>query len=88
MQSNLPTDETRASCPDFGGSSEAMLRSEIDFWRQLIDHCQELPQPSGVVERMRQALALAEFRLAALFRTRPSSQHDCPELPDNVHYLR
>ena len=45
------------------GISEALLRSEIGFWRELIDTCQETESPDNV-ERMRYALALAESRLA------------------------
>jgi hypothetical protein len=45
------------------GISEALLRSEIGFWREMIDTCQESESPDNV-ERMRYALALAESRLA------------------------
>jgi hypothetical protein len=45
------------------GISEALLRSEIGFWREMIDSCQESESPDNV-ERMRYALALAESRLA------------------------
>ena len=42
----------------------ALLRSEISFWRELIDSCQESHCPESL-ERIRQALALAESKLAA-----------------------
>ncbi len=45
------------------GISEALLRSEIGFWREMIETCQESELPDNV-ERMRYALALAESRLA------------------------
>ncbi len=45
------------------GISQALLRSEIGFWRELIDTCQESESPDNV-ERMRYALALAESRLS------------------------
>ena len=45
------------------GISEALLKSEIGFWREMIDSCQESESPDNV-ERMRYALALAESRLA------------------------
>ena len=45
------------------GISEALLRSEIGFWREMIDSCQESDPPDGI-ERMRYALALAESKLA------------------------
>ena len=44
------------------GVSEALLRTEIGFWRDLIESCQETDPPERV-ERMRFALALAESRL-------------------------
>ena len=45
------------------GISEALLKSEIGFWRELIETCQESESPDKV-ERMRYALAFAESRLA------------------------
>ena len=45
------------------GISEALLRSEIGFWRELIETCRESESPDSV-ERMHYALALAESRLA------------------------
>jgi hypothetical protein len=41
----------------------ALLRSEISFWRELIDSCPKSHCPESL-ERMRQALALAESKLA------------------------
>ncbi len=48
-----------------GGSVEVLLRSEIGFWRELIESCPEAA-PIDSVERMNHALALAESRLADL----------------------
>jgi hypothetical protein len=45
------------------GISEALLRSEIGFWREMIESCQETDPPDSI-ERMRYALALAESKLA------------------------
>ena len=45
------------------GISEALLRSEIGFWREMIDSCQDTDPPDSI-ERMRFALALAESKLA------------------------
>ena len=45
------------------GISEALLRSEIGFWREMIASCQETDPPDSI-ERMRFALALAESKLA------------------------
>jgi len=54
------------------GISQALLQSEIGFWRELIESCQETDPPDSI-ERMRHALALAESKLA-----RP---------PSNVYHL-
>jgi len=54
------------------GISEALLRSEIGFWREMIESCQESDPPDSI-ERMRYALALAESKLA-----RP---------PSNIYHL-
>jgi hypothetical protein len=51
-----------------GMAGETLLRSEITFWRELLassDGC----QPVEAVDRMRQALALAEYRLLSLYRS-------------------
>jgi len=54
---------------------EALLQSEVEFWRELIATC-PATQPADSLERMRQALALAETRLARLSMDRngPSPQ--------------
>ena len=44
------------------GISEALLRSEIGFWQELIESSQESATAESI-ERMRYALALAESRL-------------------------
>jgi hypothetical protein len=48
-------------------AGETLLRSEIMFWRELLASCDDA-QPPEAVDRMRQALALAEFRLLRLYR--------------------
>ena len=40
------------------------LSTEVHFWRELIDSLDEDRQSRESMERMRQALALAEYRLA------------------------
>jgi len=55
--------DTKASAGVQHGISEALLRSEIGFWREMIESCQETEPPDSL-ERMRYALALAESRLA------------------------
>jgi hypothetical protein len=42
---------------------EALLQSEIEFWQEVIANCPDT-QPADSLERMQQALALAETRLA------------------------
>jgi hypothetical protein len=44
---------------------EALLQSEIEFWREVIATCPDT-QSTASLERMHQALALAETRLARL----------------------
>ena len=48
------------------GISEAMLRTEIGFWRDMIVSCRDTEAPDSL-ERMQHALALAELRLGDLF---------------------
>jgi hypothetical protein len=48
-------------------AGETLLRSEITFWRELLASC-DGAQPPESIDRMRQALALAEYRLLSLYR--------------------
>jgi hypothetical protein len=47
------------------GDSAALLHAEISFWRDLLNDCDGSLAPESI-ERMRQALALAEYRLLQL----------------------
>lgn len=47
---------------------ENLLRSEIEFWQEIIETC-PVTQPPESIERMHQALALAESRLEKLCGT-------------------
>jgi len=47
-----------------------LLQAEIDFWRSLIEAQREPSQARESAERMQQALALAEYRLAAISSNR------------------
>ena len=49
------------------------LSEEVCFWRELIQSMDESRQSRESLERMRQALALAEYRLASVSKTMPSS---------------
>jgi len=64
-------DEDDSASPAIGGRpagvSEALLRAEIGFWRELLQECDQSMPPDSV-ERMRQALALAERRFLQLCR--------------------
>jgi hypothetical protein len=44
-----------------GEGCESLLRAEIAFWRELLSDCDHSVPPESI-ERMRQALALAEQR--------------------------
>jgi hypothetical protein len=48
----------------------ALLQAEIDFWRGAIASKHALLRSRESAERMEQALALAEYRLAALSSNR------------------
>jgi hypothetical protein len=48
-------------------AAESLLRAEIAFWRELLVDCDGSVPPESI-ERMRQALALAEQRFLQLCR--------------------
>ena len=66
--------------------NEAMLRSEVGFWRDLIDGCDDT-QPPESIERMHQALALAERRLRRLFQVHQQTDRDARRGRAEVYYL-
>lgn len=68
------------------GANEALLRSEIGFWREMIDSCVDT-QPEASVERMHQALELAEGRLMRLFENHKRASGNDSDRPSNVYYL-
>jgi hypothetical protein len=47
--------------------AEILLRAEVAFWREMIGSC-DADHPPASLERMQQALALAEYRLLRCFR--------------------
>ena len=59
--------------------SEAALRSEVGFWREMIQARSEA-LPAEAVERMHHAMALAEHRLVALYKRR--HEQDTPRVID------
>lgn len=58
--------------PDSPALNESLLRSEIAFWRDMIETQNLAGQSHEALERMHQALALAEYRLAGLAGKNPS----------------
>ncbi len=67
MKSGTITNKNRDFMRRANGNYEALLQSEICFWKDTIAGCGPA-QPLDSLERMQQALSLAESRLAALFR--------------------
>jgi hypothetical protein len=63
MTPNLFTNKEREIVPQT--DEEALLHSEIEFWQEVIATC-PVTQSSECIERMRQALALAQSRLENL----------------------
>jgi len=62
--------ESKSGCGQADGNetvaaAEALLRAEIGFWRDLLSESRD-SLPSESVERIRQALALAEHRYLQL----------------------
>jgi hypothetical protein len=60
--------------------SDILLRAEIGFWRDLLEAADH-SVPAESIERMQQALALAERRLLQLFGNRavPAASSTGPE---------
>jgi hypothetical protein len=61
---------------DSAGTCEVMLRAEIGFWRQLLSGCDQAVPPE-TIERMQQALALAELRFLQLQRDVQADRVSC-----------
>ena len=68
------------------GINEALLRSEIAFWSEMIESCDKT-QTADALERMHQAMALAELRLSGLFDTYRQSGRAGLKRPSNVYRL-
>ena len=88
MKSGTITNENQDSLQHTNGINEPLLRSEISFWDDMIAGCDPAHSPESL-ERMQQALALAESRLATLFR---GDQHanafdTLKKLPSNVYSI-
>ena len=70
------------------GINEALLRSEICFWNDMIADS-DPAHPLESLERMQQALALAESRLAMLFEDyqHAYASDTLNKLPSNVYSI-
>ncbi len=88
MKSGTITNENQDSLQHTNGINEALLRSEISFWDDMITGC-DLAHPLESLERMQQALALAESRLATLYRgcQHANASEPLKELPSNVYSI-
>ncbi|MGD2129656.1 MAG: hypothetical protein PVJ33_13400 [Lysobacterales bacterium] len=64
---HLPRDDADKACQ--WAFNEVALRAEVLFWRELIETSGPA-QPRESVERMQQALALAELKLRKAYETR------------------
>ncbi len=73
MKSGTITKKNRDFMRRANGIYEALLQSEICFWKDMIVGS-DPAHPLESLERMQQALALAESRLATLLR---DNQHAC-----------
>ena len=58
------------------GRGEWLLRSEVAFWRGLVESCSATVPPESF-ERMQQALALAESRLVQLYTANGDGLRSC-----------
>lgn len=65
---------------------EALLRSEIGFWLDMIETSSET-EPADSVERMRYALALAETRLGKISEIYPGTGPGVAQNPSNVYSI-
>jgi hypothetical protein len=82
---NNSPDQAGAQCKE-RSIHEALLRSEVHFWLDMIDSSHETEPPESV-ERMRFALALAEMRLASLPEIYPESDSDKHHDGSNVYSI-
>ena len=88
MKSGTITNENQDSLQYVKGINEALLRSEICFWNDMIADS-DPAHPLESLERMQQALALAESRLAMLFEDYQYAyaSDTLNKLPSNVYSI-
>ena len=88
MKSGTITNENQDSLQHANGINEALLRSEICFWNDMIADS-DPAHPLESLERMQQALALAKSRLATLFEDYQQAyvSDTLNTLPSNVYSI-
>ena len=88
MKSGTITKKNQDSLQHANGINEALLRSEICFWNDMIADS-DPAHPLESLERMQQALALAESRLAMLFEDyqHAYASDTLNKLPSNVYSI-
>lgn len=86
MNTTNSTDEEIVSRDPLHGISAALLRSEIGFWQDLIESS-EGPLASDAMERMEQALALAQSRLQRLLWNSQQPAANVKLLHSNVYSI-
>jgi hypothetical protein len=88
MKSGTITNDNHETRLRSAGDNEALLRSEITFWKDMIA-ASDPTYPLESMERMQHALALAEWRLATLFREYQDaySSGSFSKLPSNVYSI-
>ncbi len=88
MKSGTGKNNNQDSAWYSGGVNEPLLCAEISFWQDMIAAC-EPSHPDESRERMQQALALAELRLATLFSDyhQACAANIANRLPSNVYSI-
>lgn len=81
------TDDESVNRDPLYGISAALLRSEIGFWQDLIDSSAE-PLAPEALERMEQALALAELKLKRMVQNSQPSAAKSGYKNSNVYSIR
>jgi len=87
METTNTTDDSQHTRDPLYGINETLLRSEIGFWQEMIDSDDESLAPDAL-ERMQQALALAQSRLKSLFRNYQRAARNNGHSHGNVYRIK
>jgi len=87
METTNTTDDSQYTRDPLYGINETLLRSEIGFWQEMIDSDDESLAPDAL-ERMQQALALAQSRLKSLFRNYQRAARNNGQSHGNVYCIK